>query len=69
MEQKTNTEKNKMLKEPCVMFFLGMCFGLMVTGTIVGDKMIPKAILNMKKIYIDGTTYEIRRTDETGSRN
>lgn len=60
MEQKANTEKTQILKEPCVMFFLGMCLGLLITGIIVGEKMIPKALLNNKKIYIDYKYYEIK---------
>ena len=60
MEQKANTEKTQILKEPCVMFFLGMLFGLMITGLIVGDKMIPKILLKNKKIYVDYRYYEIK---------
>jgi hypothetical protein len=50
----------ELLNEKVFVFFLGMVFGLMITGVIVGDKMIPKALLKNKQIYMDGKMYELR---------
>lgn len=59
----------KLLSEPVIVFWIGMVFGMSITALMVGDKMIPKAILKMNKIYIDGKYYEIRKLHEITSRN
>jgi hypothetical protein len=49
-----------LLKERVVIFWLGMVFGLSISAIIVGNDMVPRAVLENKRVYINGKFCQIK---------
>lgn len=63
MEQEANTQESqvkRIIKEPVVIFWLGMVFGMIITAGVFGYDIVPKSMLKKKKFYMDGKYYEIK---------
>lgn len=50
----------QLLREPFVVFWLGMVLGLMWTALVFGTDMMHKSIFNKDMVYIDGRVYQIK---------